>query len=341
LELEKNSQKTNFWQNPNQAKIIMQELTDLKEESGKWLKIQNNGKELLELARLIKSENDKKLSAEIEQKFQKLQKEFEKLEFEILMAEKYDKSNAILEINAGAGGVEAQDWSAMLLRMYLRYAQRQNFKTQILDKTEGAEAGIKSVTVEVKGKFAYGYLKAESGIHRLVRLSPFNADHARHTSFAQVIVLPEITGETEIIIRSEDIKMETFRAGGAGGQYVNKTSSAVRLTHLPSEISVSCQSERSQYQNREAAMKILKAKLLAEKIAKQENEKLKVRGKVLSATFGNQIRSYVLHPYKLIKDLRTGFEAKDAKVQRVLDGELQPFIFSFLTFHATHDLAKR
>lgn len=308
----------------------MQELNDLRDEAQKWQEMKQEAYELLELLKIAQEENDKETILDIENKYKLLNKKFVQSKFEIQMSGKYDKCNAILEIHAGAGGVEACDWAAMLLRMYLRYAAIRGFNTKILDKTQGLKAGIKSVIVEIKGKFVYGYLRGENGIHRLVRLSPFNADHARHTSFAQVIVLPETEKITEIIIKPDDIKIETFRAGGAGGQYVNKTSSAIRLTHLPSGISVSCQSERSQYQNRETAMKILKARLLARKLAEQKEEKLKLRKDIKSATFGNQIRSYVLHPYKQIKDLRTGYEVKDAKVQKVLDGDIQPFIEAYL-----------
>lgn len=302
----------------------------MRDEVQKWQEMKQEVCDLFELSKIAQKENDKAIISDIENKYKLLNKKFVQLEFEFQMSGKYDKSNAILEIHSGAGGTEACDWAAMLLRMYLRYTDKRGWKTQILDKTEGQDAGLKSATIEIRGKYVYGYLKAEAGIHRLVRLSPFDADHARHTSFAQVVVLPETAKTMEIVINPKDIKLETFRAAGAGGQYVNKTSSAVRLTHLPSGISVSCQSERSQHQNREAAMKILKARLLAKKLAKEEKEKLKLRKDIKSATFGNQIRSYVLHPYRQVKDLRTGYEVKDAKVQKVLDGELQEFIESYL-----------
>lgn len=311
----------------------MQELNETKEEVEIWYNFKKEAEELVEFSRLAETENDIALQKELEAKYKILNKKFVQKELELKLSGKYDKHNAILEIHAGAGGTEACDWTAMLLRMYLRYAAKQGYRTQILDKTEGQEAGIKSVTVEISGKYAYGYLKGETGIHRLVRLSPFDADHARHTSFAQVQVLPEIEENVEVIIRPQDIKIETFRASGHGGQYVNKTFSAVRLIHLPSGIVVSCQSERSQLQNRKIAMKILQAKLIAQKIAKQEEERRKLRGKVRMATFGNQIRSYVLHPYHQIKDLRTGYEVKDTKVYEVLDGNLEPFIEAYLKFY--------
>lgn len=308
----------------------MRELEDLKDETAKWQKMREEVKELLEIAELSEKEGDRELLLDLVSKFSALNKKFVQLEFELKMQGRYDKGDAIMEIHAGAGGVEAQDWAAMLLRMYLRYATSRGYKTAILDKTEGSEAGIKSVTLEIRGKYAFGYLRAESGIHRLVRLSPFDADHARHTSFAQVSVMPAIKETAEVAIRPEEIKMDTYRASGAGGQYVNKTSSAVRLTHLPSGIVASCQSERSQMQNRTSAMRILLAKLLAKKLEEKDKERARLRGEVKSATFGNQIRSYVLHPYKQIKDLRTNFEVKDARVRSVLDGDLQDFIEAYL-----------
>lgn len=308
----------------------MQELGDLRDEVEKWKIFDKETKEVVELAELAQQEKDSKVLGELENELIDLNKKFVQAEFEVLMSGKYDRGNAILEIHAGAGGTEAQDWAAMLLRMYLRYAEKRKYKTEILDKTEGIEVGIKSVTAEIRGKYAFGYLHTESGIHRLVRLSPFDADHSRHTSFAQIIVMPAISDDLEVIIKPGDIKLDTFRASGAGGQYVNKTSSAVRLTHLPTGLVVASQSERSQLQNRESAMKILKAKIVARKMEEQEKERLKNRGEVKSATFGNQIRSYVLHPYKQVKDLRTDFEVKDAAALRVLDGELQDFIEAYL-----------
>lgn len=308
----------------------MQELGDLRDAIEKWKDLEHEINEAKELAELAQEEEDEKVLRDLEEKITELNTKFVQAEFEVLMSGKYDRGNAILEIHAGAGGTEAQDWAAMLLRMYLRYAEKRGYKTEILDKTDGVEVGVKSVIVEVRGKYAFGYLRPESGIHRLVRLSPFDADHSRHTSFAQVIVMPAISDEIEVVIRPEDIKLDTFRASGAGGQYVNKTSSAVRLTHLPTGLVVASQSERSQLQNRESAMKILKAKIVARKMEEQEKERLKSRGEVKSATFGNQIRSYVLHPYKQVKDLRTGFEVKDARALRVLDGDLQDYIEAYL-----------
>lgn len=244
------------------------------------------------------------------------------------MSGKYDKGNAILMIHAGTGGVEAQDWSQMLMRMYLRYIEKKGWRSKIVEKISGNEAGIKHVTIEILGRYAFGYLKAETGIHRLVRLSPFDADHARHTSFALVEVFPEIKEDAEVILDPKDLKIDTFRASGAGGQHVNKTSSAVRITYLPLNLTVACQNERSQQQNKETALKILRAKLYEKLQKEKEKEKEAARGKHVEASWGNQIRSYVLHPYKLVRDHRTGFEVKNA--EKVLDGEIDEFIESWL-----------
>jgi len=245
----------------------------------------------------------------------------------------YDQNNAILSISAGTGGTEAQDWAEMLFRMYLRFAERKGFVTQILDQNYGTEAGIKSAAVSIKGSYAYGWLKSENGVHRLVRLSPFDADHARHTSFVLVDVIPEIP-ESEIKIKPEDLKIETFRASGPGGQYVQKTESAVRITHLPTKLSASCQSERSQLQNKETAMKILKSRLFQLKLKEKAREVKRIRGEVLEASWGNQIRSYVLHPYKMVKDHRTGWEISDAEA--ILDGKLEECIKEYLKSRIKH-----
>ena len=331
--------KPNFWQNQKRAKKVSQTLSDLKEKISFWKSLEQEGDELLELATFLEKEGDPELEKEIKKKLAKLNKKFDQAEFEVLMSGKYAKGNAILIIHAGTGGTEAQDWAEMLTRMYLRYAETKGWQAKIIDKIQGKEAGIKQVTIEVLGHYAYGYLRAEGGIHRLIRLSPFDADHARHTSFALVEIFPEINDDIEVEIKPKDIHIETFRAGGAGGQHVNKTSSAVRLTHIPSGITVSCQNERSQLQNKNQALKILRAKLYIQEEQKKENEKRKARGEHVNATWGNQIRSYILHPYKQVRDHRTGFETKDTEA--VLDGQIEGFIKACLkqnkNFEHNHD----
>lgn len=282
------------------------------------------------LAELLAEEDDKELATEFAQKYKKCDKHLDALKLKTLLAGKYDAGNAILSIYAGAGGVDAQDWAEMLLRMYLRYSERKGWRAKILDKSEGGEAGIKSVTLEAIGHYAYGYLKNEAGVHRLVRLSPFDADKARHTSFALVEVLPEISAQ-DVKIQDEELKIETFRSAGAGGQSVNKTSSAIRIKHLPTGLVVQCQNERSQLQNKETALKILRGKLEKLYGEQKDKETLEARGEHISAAWGNQIRSYVLHPYKMVKDHRTKYEVKNT--DKVLDGEIDNFIQIALKSH--------
>ena len=250
------------------------------------------------------------------------------MELELAFSSPYDARSAILNIHAGAGGTESQDWAEMLMRMYLRWAERRNYKAEVLDVSPGEEAGIKSATISISGDYAFGYLKSEHGVHRLVRLSPFNADHARHTSFALVEVMPEAQPDVDIKIAPDDIKMEMYKSSGPGGQNVQKTSTAVRLTHIPTGLVVTCQTERSQHQNREIAMKLLQSRLLERELAKQEEEKARLKGKRIEAGWGNQIRSYVLHPYKMVKDHRTDYETSNTEA--VLDGELDGFINAYL-----------
>lgn len=289
-----------------------------------WSNIEKEIKELEELYKL--SEEDQKLQKEIEEKLKDLEERFKKQEFKTFFSGEYDRKDAILSVYSGAGGTEAQDWAEMLLKMYTRYAEDHKFKVKTLDISKGQEAGIKNATIEISGPYAYGYLKGENGVHRLVRLSPFNADNLRHTSFALVEILPEISEdiEKEIEIKEDDLKIDTFRSSGPGGQNVNMRSTAVRITHLPTKIVAACQSERSQAQNKERALKLLYTKLYQKKMQEKEKEKTELRGFLPSAEWGSQIRSYVLHPYKMVKDHRTKVESKNP--EEVLGGKLDDFI---------------
>lgn len=264
-----------------------------------------------------------------------MQQQLVDLEFKLVLSGPYDKNGALVSVFAGTGGTEAQDWADMMLRMYLRWAERHKYKTELLDRSDGEEAGIKSATIQIRGDFAYGYLKSERGTHRLVRMSPFDQAHRRHTSFAKIEVMPEVDNTISIDIRPEDVKMDMFRAGGPGGQNVNKVSTAVRLTHVPSGIVVACQTERSQLQNRETAMMMLRSKLLEIELQKREAEQAALRGVHVDASWGTQIRHYVLHPYKLVKDERTATESSDANA--VLDGDLDEFMKAYLSWSVGRD----
>lgn len=326
--LEQISTKSDFWQDAQKAGKVMKEIEALKNEIAEIDVIENEAKELSELIG-IASEKD---AADLEKQIGELEKEINKLEFKTLFSGEYDRNDVILSIHAGAGGVDAQDWAEMLLRMYLRFCEKNNFQAKIIDEARGGEAGIKSATVEIEGQYAYGNLKSEAGVHRLVRLSPFNADNLRQTSFALVEILPVIGEIEEVKIKPEELRIDTYRSGGAGGQNVNKVESAVRITHLPTGIVSACQSERSQAQNKESAMKLLKAKLHQKFLAEREAEKQKLRGERQSAEWGSQIRSYVVHPYKMVKDHRTKFET--ANPEAVLEGNLNDFIEAYLKFAA-------
>ncbi|MCL4532444.1 MAG: peptide chain release factor 2 [Actinobacteria bacterium] len=327
--LEESASSPDLWNDAEEAQKVLRQLAELRQEVGSWQDLSRRASDLLALADLAIEESEESLSQELERGAGDLQEEVERREFELLLNGPYDRRNAIVTIYAGAGGVDSQDWAEMLLRMYLRWAERRGFKTELMDRSEGEEAGIKSATVEITGPYAYGYLRAEKGVHRLVRLSPFDSAHRRHTSFASVEVMPEVEGTVEVQIPAEDIRMDVYRATGAGGQNVNKTSCAVRLTHIPTGIVATCQNERSQVQNRETAMKILTARLLEVERRKVEEERAKLRGEHVEAEWGNQIRSYVLHPYTMVKDHRTNIETSD--VNAVLNGEIDEFINGYLS----------
>lgn len=328
FELEEATQNPNFWDNQERAIAVSQELSDLKEEVERFKSLRKDFEELKNLSSL----SDKSLEEEIEENFKKISKRVVKEEMTVFLSGKYDKNSAIITIAAGAGGQEAEDWTTMLLRMYERYAERKGFKFLVLDQSFGegggpqGRIGIKEVTFEIKGKYAYGYLKKENGAHRLVRQSPFSSQNLRHTSFASVEVIPEISDEDTkgIEIKPEDIKVDTYRSSGPGGQNVNKRETAIRITHLPTGIVVTCQSERQQGMNKDKAMQALKSRLYLLEEEKREKELKSIKGGSVNAEFGNQIRSYVLHPYKLVKDLRTGVESSNP--ESVLDGDLDKFI---------------
>jgi peptide chain release factor 2 len=298
-------------------------------------KIEREISDLLELIAIVETPSDSEKD-EVEKQFEKIKKEIDTLEFQTLLSGEFDASDAIVAIHAGAGGVDAQDWAEMLLRMYLRWAELSGLKARVVDESRGTEAGIKSVTIEVDGNYAYGNLKSEAGVHRLVRLSPFNSDNLRQTSFASVEVMPVIEEIKEVKINPQDLVIDTYRSSGAGGQHVNTTDSAVRITHVPTNIVVTCQSERSQLQNREQAMKVLKARIHQRYLEEQEAERRKLKGEVQSNEWGSQIRSYVIHPYKLVKDHRTKFETSDA--EKVLDGELHGFMEAYLRYEASQKI---
>ena len=307
----------------------MRRLAGLKEEVEVWRELDDRSHSLDELLALAFQEKDDSLAESFIEEVAEIEDKLNALEFNLVLSGQYDQRNAIVALHAGAGGVESQDWVRMLMRMYLRWAERRRFSSDVLDISPGEEGGVKSAVIEITGAYAYGYLKAERGVHRLVRLSPFDADHARHTSFALAEVLPEVEEGVDVTVNTDDVKLEVFRAGGAGGQSVQKNSTAVRVTHLPTGIKVSCQNERSQHQNKEIAMRILLARLVERRMKQRAQEMAKLKGEHVSAEWGNQIRSYVLHPYKMVKDHRTGSETSDA--EGALDGDIDQFIKAYLT----------
>ncbi|MBN2117074.1 MAG: peptide chain release factor 2 [Anaerolineales bacterium] len=324
-QFEKEIEAPDFWGNPSQAQQVMKQYNAVKAEVDSWRNFARHLSDTLELAQL----GDEGLRAELEAETSAIEAELEKRSFTAMLSGKYDRDSAILAIHAGAGGTDSQDWAAMLERMYLRWAEAREYETEILDLTEGEEAGIKSVTIAVNGEYAFGYLRSEKGVHRLVRLSPFDAAHRRHTSFALVEVLPQASmDEAEVEVDPGDIKVDVYKSSGAGGQNVQKNATAVRITHIPTGIVVTCQNERSQTQNREFAMRILRARLLELKQAEKEEERAVLRGEYTKAEWGSQIRSYVLHPYQMVKDHRT--EHESGNTQTVLDGDLDPFMEAYL-----------
>ena len=305
----------------------MKRLSELRDEVESWHTISRRIQDALELAEI----GDESLRSELEPEAQKIEQETDRLELQVLLGGKYDRGNALLTINAGAGGTDSQDWAAMLQRMYLRWCERRGYQTEILDLSDGEEAGIKTTTIAVNGQYAYGYLRTEKGVHRLVRLSPFDSAHRRHTSFAQVEVLPEINDDdSAITIAPDELRIDIYRSSSAGGQNVQKNATAVRITHIPTGIVVSCQNERSQLQNRMNAMRVLRGKLAEMQREAQDQQLADLRGEYVKAEWGSQIRSYVLHPYQLVKDHRTEFEV--GNTQAVLDGELDEFMEAFLRY---------
>lgn len=306
----------------------MKRLAEVQETVSTWRDLEKTAGDLRQLADLAQSEEDETLAQELAAETEALAERLRRLEFDLSFSGPYDKRSAILAIHAGAGGIDSQDWAEMLLRMFLRWAERRNYQTDVLDVTPGEEAGIKSATAEIAGRYAYGRLRSERGVHRLVRLSPFDADHARHTSFALVEVMPESEGLSELKIDPEELRIDVFRASGHGGQNVQKNATAVRITHVPTGVVATCQNERSLHRNRESAMKVLEARLLELELEKRAEEQARIKGEHVAAGWGNQIRSYVLHPYKMVKDHRTGYETSDPNA--VLDGELDPFIEAYL-----------
>lgn len=330
-ELESKTTENDFWNDTDNSSKVLKQINSLKSKVEGFKKLNNELNNLLEMSELLQVEEDEELAKELLKSTDTLEKDIEKLEITTLLSGKYDNNNAILTIHPGAGGTEAQDWAEMLYRMYTRWANANGYEVKELDYLEGDEAGLKSVTFSVNGDYAYGYLKGEMGVHRLVRISPFDAGGRRHTSFASVEVLPEITDDIELDINPDDIRMDVYRASGAGGQHINKTSSAVRLTHIPTGIIVACQTERSQFQNRDTAMKMLKSKLLNLKEKEQKDTIDELKGIQMDIAWGSQIRSYVFCPYTLVKDHRTNYEV--GNVQAVMNGDLNGFIDSYLKFN--------
>jgi peptide chain release factor 2 len=326
-ELESLSGEPGFWDDPQRAQRVMRQINGLRDQVESWEAMRSQVDDLIELNELA-DEDDESMNVEIREQTDALAGQLDRMEIQLLLSGEYDDHDAILAVHASTGGVDAQDWAEMLTRMYLRWAEKRGFQTVILDWTEGEEAGIKSATIEIRGPYAYGYCKAEAGTHRLVRLSPFDAAHRRHTAFALVEVLPAVEDDSEVEIKDDDIRIDTYRSSGAGGQHVNKTSSAIRITHFPTGIVVTCQDERSQLQNRDSAFKILRSKLVELKLREQAEERARLKGDHVMDGWGSRIRSYVLQPYTMVTDHRTDFST--ANVQAVLDGDIDPLVDAYL-----------
>ena len=331
-ELERELSEPNFWVNAETSNPVIQELKRLKRQSGAYLELNHQEKELEGLL-VITDENDPDALRHLEEEAQKLVRKVELLEFQKLLSGPSDRNSAILSINAGAGGTESCDWVSMLLRMYTRWSEHQGYQVQVIDLLAGEEAGIKNATLLIEGDFAYGYLKAENGVHRLVRISPFDSNKRRHTSFASVEVIPEVEDDIKIEIKEQEIRVDVFRSGGKGGQGVNTTDSAVRITHLPTGVVVQCQNERSQIKNKATAMKVLKSRLFEKELGKRQEEAQKNYNEKQEIAWGSQIRSYVLHPYNMVKDHRTDFETSNATA--VLDGKIDEFLEAYLRKRGT------
>ena len=327
-ELEMDMEAPGFWDDPEKSNVKMKELKNMKDVVEECEKLSTQYEDILTLIEMGYEENDETMIPEIREELDEFIREYEELRISTLLSGEYDKNNAILKLNAGAGGTESCDWCGMLYRMYTRWAERKGFTVEVLDFLDGDEAGVKSVTFQVNGINAYGYLKSEKGVHRLVRISPFNAQGKRQTSFVSLDVMPDIEGDLDVEIDEKDLRIDTYRSSGAGGQHINKTSSAIRITHIPTGTVVTCQNERSQFQNKDKAMQMLKAKLYLLKQEANDKKLSDIRGEVKEITFGNAIRSYVLQPYKLVNDHRTGVKIGD--VDGILDGELDPFMNGYL-----------